>query len=67
MAGLNLGFDGTGDTTLYTSNNLLYEVIIRMVLIPAVLLFIAYRFIIRHALREDENDGKTRDIGGNNH
>jgi hypothetical protein len=55
---------GMDNTYLYPSNHLLYEIIIRFVLIPAVLLFLAYRILIHN--REDnigyENKRKRDDL-----
>jgi hypothetical protein len=44
---------GMDSMTLYTSNQLFYEILFRMIIIPAVLLFLAYRFLVGGALSEE--------------
>lgn len=49
------------EPTLYASNNLFWEIVIRMVLIPAVLLFLVHRFILSRYVYEQEGTTKRED------
>jgi hypothetical protein len=44
---------GMDSMTLYTSNQLFYEILFRMIIIPAVLLYLVYRFLLGGTLSEE--------------
>lgn len=43
---------GEENKTLFAQDNLYLEVLIRLVLIPAVLLYLAHRYLLSHAVQE---------------